>query len=245
VASPASSHITASAPPIDARSVRMLGIIGDVHTESELLRRALTELDALGAELVLCVGDIADGPGDLLRCCTLLKENQVPTVRGNHDRWLVADLDRSTTVGDQTLPHAVVAHLRALAETTPMEVRQYLSSLPPTRTIETPAGRALLCHGLGDNDMAAVFPDQTFDAWPAPEELIHLQADPAIVLVFNGHSHHRMVRHFPALTIVNAGTLHPMHEPGVVLVDFITRDVLWLDFGTKPTITSKLGSLST
>ncbi|MDX6568798.1 MAG: hypothetical protein QOH15_1376, partial [Gaiellales bacterium] len=40
------------------------------------------------------VGDIADGPGDIDACVSLLTEHDVLTVRGNHDRWLLTDAMR-------------------------------------------------------------------------------------------------------------------------------------------------------
>ncbi len=37
--------------------------------------------------------------------------------------------------------------------------REWLEMLPPSRRFETPLGNLLLCHGLGDDDMAALKPD--------------------------------------------------------------------------------------
>jgi predicted phosphodiesterase len=73
-------------------NVDRIGILGDVHAEDGLLERAIRELRARGAETILCVGDLADGQGDLDRCCDLLRQHDVLTVRGNHDRWLLSDL---------------------------------------------------------------------------------------------------------------------------------------------------------
>lgn len=58
-------------------------------------------------------------------------------------------------------------------------------------------------------------------------ELHDLVADPDVTIVFNGHTHRRMVRHFPGLTIVNAGTLDRNQEPRVVVVDPETGEVSW------------------
>jgi hypothetical protein len=57
----------------DFRHLERIGLIGDVHTEDARLERAIRELVARGAERLLCVGDIVDGPGDLARCCDLLR----------------------------------------------------------------------------------------------------------------------------------------------------------------------------
>ena len=48
------------------------GLIGDVHQEDGLLDRVLDYLEATRVDSLLCVGDIADGRGDLMRCRLLL-----------------------------------------------------------------------------------------------------------------------------------------------------------------------------
>ena len=50
-----------------------IGIIGDVHCEDEFLERVLKEL-AQHCDLLLCVGDVADGRGSFDRCCSLLRK---------------------------------------------------------------------------------------------------------------------------------------------------------------------------
>ena len=66
-----------------------LGLIGDVHAEDDALAQALAHFREERVDHVLCVGDIADGQGDLERCVALLEEVKALTVRGNHDRWLL------------------------------------------------------------------------------------------------------------------------------------------------------------
>src|SRR3954467_15515874 len=97
--------------------IRRVGVIGDLHAEDEALAFVLTELKKLGAETLLQVGDIADGPGDLNRSAALLLEHQVLAVRGNHDRWLLSNQLRE-------LPYA-----GQLADATPAVI-DFLSSLP-------------------------------------------------------------------------------------------------------------------
>jgi predicted phosphodiesterase len=74
--------------------VGYVGLIGDVHAEDALLEAALDYLKGKNVEVILCTGDVADGFGSVARCCELLHQNGVRTVRGNHDRWLIADVMR-------------------------------------------------------------------------------------------------------------------------------------------------------
>jgi predicted phosphodiesterase len=92
--------------------------------------------------------------------------------------------------------------------------------------------------------LAFVGQDDDGYALDANEDLLTLQADPAVQIVLNGHTHRRLVRHLAELTIVNAGTLHRGREPGAVLLDLASADVSWLDLrASGPVETAHIGSL--
>ena len=209
-----------------------IGLIGDVHAEDDLLEAALKHLRSLQVELVLCVGDVVDGQGDASRCCALLEQHRVLTVRGNHESWCLAGSVRQ-------LPDATL--LGSLSG----EARCFLESLPPTRSFDTPFGGTLLCHGLGVHDMKSVNEDDYGYALESNFELQELIQDPAIHIVLNGHNHRPMVRHFRGLTVVNAGTLHRLQNPGLLTIDFANGAVERLVFRDGAiSETRKLGSLS-
>lgn len=168
-----------------------VGLVGDIHAEDDVLAAALEHMDALGVTARLCVGDIADGSGDLDRTCALLDRAGVVCVRGNHDRWALEGTNRALEYANTPSPRA----------------RAFLESLPPTRRFDTPLGGLLLCHGVGDNDMAELRPDTTGYALDVLDELHELAARPDVVLMVGGHTHQAMVRAFPGLVVVNAGTL--------------------------------------
>jgi predicted phosphodiesterase len=186
---------------------RRIGFIGDIHAEDEMLERALDVLGSRGVELVAATGDIADGAGSVDRCCALLESRRVVTVRGNHDRWLVAG-----TVRD--LPDATPID-RVTAES-----RRWLAELPEMVELDTVGGRALLCHGLGPNDMAKVGPHDFGYALDANDDLQDLLRGGVYRWILNGHSHQRMVRDIGGVTLINAGTLARHQEPCFLELDF-------------------------
>lgn len=191
-------------------SVRRLGLVGDVHTEDALLELALDFLSAAGVDSLACTGDISDGGGDLDRSCALLAERGVITVRGNHDRWLLS--------GEHAgLPDAT----REPSEAT----RAFLANLPETVSLSTPRGVALLCHGVGADDMAVLRPDTRGYALQCIPTLRELMLDPEVSYMLAGHTHRTMVRKFVGVTVVNAGTLHRRYSPGFCLVDFEAEEV--------------------
>jgi len=187
--------------------IARVGLIGDVHAEDETLAFVLGELEKLGAETLLQVGDIADGPGDLSRSVALLREHHVLAVRGNHDRWLLGDQLRD-------LPRA---HAREAVSAAGVE---FLSALPVTREFRSPRGEVLLCHGLGTNDMLGVKPHHEGRDISSNTELQRLIAERRYRFVLNGHTHRPMLRWFGPLAIINAGTLLRDYERCFTFVDF-------------------------
>jgi len=183
-----------------------IGLIGDVHQEDLALAWALGWLSDERVDLVVCVGDIADGFGDLDACCELLDSHGVVTVRGNHDRWFLA----------QTL--------RELPQATPLaaasaETRAWLAELPVSVSLETPAGKALICHGTGNDDMIGVKPDDEGYALESNTQLQGLLASGEHRILIAGHTHRPMRRRIGELVLVNAGTLHRDYEPCVGIFD--------------------------
>ena len=196
-----------------------IGIIGDVHTESAALTRALELFEKLDARQLLCVGDIVDGPEDIMgveRCRELLVEHDVHTVCGNHDRWLLEDSMRD-------LDDAIERH-----ELEP-ETIDYLEALPSTLNFDSPEGPLLLCHGLGGDDMGLLGRydgDRELQNNAPLQQLLH-QGHPRIVV--HGHSHIPLVKTVDQTSFVNAGTLHRDFGPCVCLIDFPSRSVEFYD----------------
>jgi predicted phosphodiesterase len=184
-----------------------VGLIGDIHAEDALLERALEFLAERSVEMVASTGDVVDGEGSVDRCCALLEARRVVVVRGNHDRWFSKRTLRELPLA--TAPAQVASRSDDL-----------LASLPETVDLETVAGRALLCHGIGRNDMSKVTPDDFGYAIEANADLQRLVREGTYRWVLNGHTHRRMVRHFGGLTLINAGTLARDFDPCFLELDF-------------------------
>jgi len=187
-----------------------LGVIGDVHCEDETLRRVLDALDRMNVEAVLCVGDLVDGPGDADATVRLLEARHVQCVAGNHERWFLAGEQRS-------LENATIEISAAS--------RSFIESLPAVRRYATPKGNALLCHGVGEDDEAWLLPETRGYALQDIPTLRELMFDDEIQFMIGGHTHERMVRIFPGLTVINAGTIHRKDEQSFTVLDFVAMRV--------------------
>lgn len=193
-----------------------MGLIGDVHCEHQSLELAIQTLLDLGVETIVCTGDLPTGPGDINACCDQLRRHKIPTVRGNHDRWL---LDLTVTHSPFATPPSAVS----------MRSWRYLNALPVTIELPTPGGLAQLCHGLDREDMLAILPDQSdleLDDHPFLQALVQSRRFRWII---GGHSHRRMARRYGPLTMINAGTLRRDHNPCFGAIDFETHEVRFWD----------------
>lgn len=206
------------------KQLRRIGAIGDIHAEDFYLQTTLELLSGANLDLIMAVGDIADGRGSVDRCCQLLQLYNVATVRGNHERWLTAGEMRN--LPDATRQDEVSSESRA-----------FLSTLPNTREYETVAGPLLLCHGLGENDMSGVRPGDYGYALESNLALLKLTLEAKYSFVVNGHTHYRMVRSFDHLTIINAGTLYHEHQPCFLIADFEAGIVQYFDLDRNGTVT--------
>ena len=164
----------------------------------------------------MAVGDVVDGPDSVDSCCDLLQAHQVITVMGNHDEWFNANQMRD-------LPGATL-----LAEVS-TKAREFIRHFPVQIDLDTSRGKLLLCHGIGKKTMGRVMPDdygypieQNFEL----QDLIHSNR---YRFVFNGHTHHRMVRSFGKMTMVNAGSLISGPYACFLIADFESGFIQFYD----------------
>lgn len=187
--------------------LRRIGLIGDVHGEAELLKQVIQFLQSQGATTLFCTGDVTDGYGDVDRCFDLLLQHRVHTVLGNHDRWCI---------------HGELRNRPECTDYSRLSQRsqQFLLQLPKTQEFSTARGGVLLCHGIGENDMGKVLPDDSPLILQRNLALQTVIRSQRYRYLLNGHSHYRMARTIEGLTVVNAGTIRGDHQPGFVLLDF-------------------------
>ena len=188
--------------------IRRVLLIGDIHTEVDLL--ATTLAHSYSVDKVLSVGDIVDGRHDPLACVELLRRHDADVVRGNHERWVIG--------GHPFEPFDY-----------PDDTLAWFRSLPATREYETPSGRLLLGHGIGTDDMSRLEPDTTGYALECLEPVWRLVRSGAFRWIAGGHTHVPMVRTIEGVTFLNPGTLVANQNPGFMIVDFATGIVeRWL-----------------
>ena len=168
-----------------------LGLISDIHGDPIALELAWSHLILLGADRIVCAGDLVGYGPFPDRVSAFVREHQIASVRGNHDRWA---LERGPGVRDEfgggTPGPETLEHLRSLA---------FDLVLSHGRTI------GVVVHGSPRSDMEFVnrttHPRKVLRGY-----LLDLQCDLLVV----GHTHQPMWFRCPDGLVVNPGSVVSM-----------------------------------
>jgi len=83
----------------------MLAVISDIHANLEALTAVLEEVDRLGIESVICLGDIVGYGPNPVECVDLVRRRCEVTLCGNHDFALVYGADDFNPVARSSLDY--------------------------------------------------------------------------------------------------------------------------------------------
>ncbi len=183
-----------------------IAAISDIHGNLGALDAVLADIGRRGVDMVVNLGDILSGP--LLPCETAdrLMALDLPTIRGNHERQLLAPDRDAMGLSDR---HA--------AECITGPQREWLSTLPATMWA---ADDVFLCHATPESDVECFLEDiRDGELIPAALREIDVRAQPCTAsLIFCGHTHiPRVVRLTNGQVIVNPGSVgiqaYEGHDP--------------------------------
>ena len=172
-----------------------IALISDIHGNRWALEAVLAHAGRQGVDDIWNLGDILSGPLDVAGTADRLMALELPTVRGNHERQLLACAGRPGKPSDQ---HAF--------ERTTERHRAWLAALPAT---QVRAG-ALLCHGSPRSDVERLCDTVEGDhlRLATADELASRVPAETPALVVCGHTHvARVVRMADGRLLVNPGSV--------------------------------------
>lgn len=73
-----------------------IAILSDIHGNSWALREVLADIESKGVETIINLGDSLYGPLDPQGTFNLLNENEVISISGNQDRYILENLDSNS-----------------------------------------------------------------------------------------------------------------------------------------------------
>lgn len=154
-----------------------LAVIADIHGNLPALEAVLRHVADQAPDAIVNLGDCVTGPLWPRATMDLLETLSIPTVRGNHDRWL-----------EESPPAGVTRSIAfARAELSPAQ-RSGLASLPATLTVDD---GILAVHGTPHSDTAYLL-EEAWEGRLALAPAARLQQrllGVSATLVLCGHSH--------------------------------------------------------
>jgi len=155
-------------------------VLSDIHANLEGLEVVLEKCEQVGADTLVCCGDIIGYNADPNACVELVREKGVRCIQGNHERGL-RDLEAGRTPNmNPTAMEALLFTREALTA----DNLAWLLSLPEEAEI---GGFFRIFHGSPCDPDAYIF--DSFEAAYAFKALVHDYPPPGNLLCFIGHTH--------------------------------------------------------
>ena len=169
-----------------------VALVSDAHGNAVGLRASLEDVGRRGADLVVALGDMAQGGPQPAECLELLRAANARVVLGNSDAFLL-DPEAGAEIPTE---RQLTQREWSLSQLSPDDV-EYVRSFEPTVEVDVD-GRHLLCfHGTpGDYD-GVVLPEDPPDAF----------AGTGADLLAGGHVHVPQLRRVGAAWYVNPGSV--------------------------------------
>jgi predicted phosphodiesterase len=173
-----------------------IAVMSDIHGNSSALDAVLGDIDRRGIDTVVNLGDSVSGPLDPGGTASRLLERDIPSISGNHDRWLYDPPEGGAPLWEVwTAPFLAPPHMG------------WIRGLPPRLVIEG----MLLTHGTPASDFENWLhrraPDGTLrEATLAEAEAPAIGEDFPVIL--SGHTHMpRIVRLPDGRLLANPGSV--------------------------------------
>jgi predicted phosphodiesterase len=177
-----------------------LAVIADIHGNALALDAVLADIAAAGIDRIVNLGDMVSGPLWPRETAERLMPLDLPTVRGNHDRWV------ATTPREAQYPSNAFAHdelsdrQRVWLGGLPMQVDLDLDGLAVRLFHATPGDdNTYLMHRVAEGGMAPA---------PMADVAARLGDVSGVGLVLCGHTHQARVMALPGgPLVVNPGSI--------------------------------------
>ncbi len=150
-----------------------LTVISDIHGNFEAFKAVLADIDHLGLETVVCLGDnIGYGP-DPDQVVTLLRSRNIPSILGNHELGL---MDHNTLSWFNPLARRSLLQTKQFLT---QGARAYLTTLPVSMIVN----QCLLVHGCPPDSV------NTYLFEPTPTQFAQIFDEMECNICMVGHTH--------------------------------------------------------
>ncbi len=179
-----------------------VAVVTDLHGNLAALEAALTRVEELTPDQVLCGGDLVGYGPRPNEVCALVRERAIPTIYGNYDYAIARELDDCgcayVTPHDRAIGQLSVEWTLAHTEE---PARRFMAELPFDLRFEVGPKRIRLVHGSPRKVNEYLFEDKPARTFERIADLADCD-----VLVF-GHTHKPWVREYGGVLFVNCGSV--------------------------------------
>lgn len=180
------------------RAPMRVALISDLHANEIALDAVLREIEELGVDRIVCLGDVATLGPKPEAVVQRLRDLACPCILGNHDEFLFnPELVRSYT----EVPVVVDAVEWCRARLSADDIA-FVKGFSATLEIElSPRAKLFLFHGSPSSHM------QNLLATTPPDELEQLLGHHRAAVMAGGHTHIQMLRQHRGTLLVNPGSV--------------------------------------
>jgi predicted phosphodiesterase len=183
-----------------------VALVSDMHGNAVAFRAALADIERQDVDLIVSLGDVAQGGPQPVECIELLRELQCRCVLGNSDAFLVTLDLGAEPVEDEDRLEQLLETARWSREQLGAERLAFLRSFQPTVDVEVGARQVVCCHATPGSNEDVVLP-----ATPSDEvrgTLDGVKAD----AVAAGHVHLQWLRRFGDVLWFCVGSVGLVYE---------------------------------
>ena len=187
-----------------ARKLPGVGVafLSDMHGNAVAFRAALADLEQHDVDLIVSLGDVAQGGPQPLECVELLRELDCPCVFGNSDDFLLTLDLGNEPIEDEERKERLLETARWSQAQLGAEGLEFLRGFQPTVEVE----RILCCHATPKSNEDVILPAT------AREEVDRALEGIAAAAVAAGHVHLQWLRRFEATLWFCVGSVGLVYE---------------------------------
>lgn len=201
-----------------------VALVSDMHGNAVAFRAALADIERHDVDLIVSLGDVAQGGPQPVECVELLRELECPCVFGNSDEFLLTLDLGAEPVDDPNDLERLMTTAGWSRERLGEDGLAFLQSFTPT----VAAGRILCCHATPESNEDVVLPET--DQSEAERLVARLDAD----AVAAGHVHLQWLRRFDDTLWFCVGAVGAASDPDWCEYALVDDERLAVEFRRIP-----------
>ncbi|MEK9657778.1 MAG: metallophosphoesterase family protein [bacterium] len=184
-----------------------IAILSDIHANIISLKNVINDFENQGIEHVCILGDIVGyyyWPVEVINLVNGLSHT-THIIQGNHERLLKEA--QNCQIKKKKIYEKYGSGINIALEKLSQDEKEFLYSLPKTKTLSIEGLNILLCHGSKNDPDQYIYPDSNL-------ETLHSCIDTDYDYIFQGHTHYPFIFSSHHTTLANPGSVGQPRDIG-------------------------------